>query len=111
MKIREFRSVREFHEELVNEGVLLKDKFQYFSYRFIRQIRSSIRYSEHFNCNEILISNIYELLPTADQLLELKKLLKQESNYYRWFTCEEIERLGHTIDKEYRVSPTSKWIV
>ncbi|MFW2491708.1 hypothetical protein ACN077_24600 [Clostridium chromiireducens] len=106
---RELDPIREFYEELVSVGVLPKEVFHYFSYRFIRQIRNSIKYSEHFKCNEMLISNIYELLPTADQLIELKKLLGNESTYYRWFTCEEIECLGHTTNSEYRVSPTAKW--
>lgn len=108
---RELDPIREFHEELIKEGILSKDVFQYFSYRFIRPIRNHIKYSEHFKCNEVLMSNIYELLPTEVQRIELKKLLCEENSYYRWFTSEEIECLGHTINNEYRVSPTSNWIL
>jgi hypothetical protein len=106
---RELDPIREFHEELVNEGILSKDTFQYFSYRFIRPIRDHIKWSEHFQCNEMLISRIYELLPTSDQLVELQKLLCTESIYYKWFTCAEIDCLGHTLNSEYRIAPTAKW--
>lgn len=108
---RELDPIREFHEELVNEGILSKDAFQYFSYRFIRLKKNPIKYSEHFKCNEILLSNIYELLPNSVQLIELRELLSKENDYYRWFTYDEIEHLGHTISREYRISPTAKWIL
>lgn len=108
---RELDPTREFREELVNEDVISNDIFQYFKYRFIRQIKNPIKYSEHFACNEILISNIYELLPNELQLSQLKKLLTKKNTYYKWFTCNEIDRLGHTVDEEYRISPTAKWIL
>jgi DNA-directed RNA polymerase delta subunit len=108
---RELDPIREFHEELNNKNILPNNVFQYFRYRFIRQKKNSIKYSEHFKCNEILISNIYELLPNEEQLTELKKLSYKENIYYKWFTCDEIECLGHTSSNEYRISPTAKWIL
>lgn len=100
---RELDPVREFYEELIAPGYLPKDKFAYFNYRFLKEKVTPIKYSMHFKCNEILIYNIYELLPTEEQKIELEKLMSKHNDYYKWFDIDEIESLGHTKDGDYRV--------
>lgn len=100
---RELDPIREFYEELIVPGYLSKDAFSYFDYRFIKQEVTPIKYSKHYNCNELLVYNIYELLPTEIQVKELESLMLKHSNYYRWFTIDEIESLGHTKEGDFRI--------
>lgn len=100
---REVDPIREFHEELISPGYLSKDVFSYFDYRFIKQKITPIKYSKYYQCNEVLVYNIYELLPTEIQEKELEDLMSNQNSYYRWFTIDEIECLGHTREGDYRI--------
>lgn len=100
---RELDPIREFYEELISPGYLSKDAFRYFDYRFIKQEITSIKYSNYYQCYELLIYNIYELLPTEIQERELGELISEDNDYYRWFTIDEIESLGHTREGDYRI--------
>lgn len=107
---RELDPIREFYEELISTGYLSKSLFAYFDYRYIKQIKTKIKYSDHFKCNEILIYTIYELLPNEEQKRELDRLMQIENEEYKWVTLEEIECLGHTKDGDIRIGEHTKYI-
>lgn len=102
-KDRELDPIREFYEELIVPEILDKDIFAYFDYHFIEQIRTNIKYSNHFSCNEILIYNIYELLPNSTQNEELRRTMQTKNNEFKWFSYEEIECLGNTENGDFRI--------
>lgn len=102
---REIDPTREFREELLDTKILKpRTKYESINYKYIDRIICPLGYSPHFECQEILIRDIYEFLPTPEQEKILRRLLENEAENYRWFETDEIRRLGRTSDKkEYRV--------
>lgn len=102
---REVDPTREFREELLDSKILApRTKFEFIDYKFIERTIEPLKFSDHFECQEILIRDIYEFTPSPAQEKILKKLLANETTEYRWFESDEIRRLGRTSDKrEYRV--------
>ena len=86
---------REFREELIESGILNWDKI---SYRYCGRHMTELRFEEHFQDYEILLADIVELLPTPEQEEDLKSLMAQESNKYRFATAEQIMCLGMDIE-------------
>jgi len=91
---RESDAWREFHEELIAPGILDRDVFPYAYARFVRQVRTPIRYSAPAQSAELLIADIYELLPTGPQLAELERLRADGHPDIRWADEGRIRRRG-----------------
>lgn len=49
---------------------------------------------------ELLLADVVELIPTAEQELKFKKLLVNDSPKYRFATAEQIACLGMDIEAE-----------
>ena len=90
-----FNLSREFKEELVEKGVV---NWSEISYRFCGRHMTDIFFGEHFQCYELHLADIIELIPTIEQEADLKRLVNQRSNIYHFATAEEIKTLG--IDTE-----------
>ena len=86
---------REFREELMEKGIVNWDQI---SYRFCGRHMTEIHFSDHFQCYELLLADVVELLPTPEQEADLAQLVTQQSDIYRFATAEEINSLG--IDTE-----------
>ena len=86
---------REFREELMEKGIVNWDQI---SYRFCGRHMTEIHFSDHFQCYELLLADVVELLPTPEQEADLARLVTQQSDIYRFATAEEINSLG--IDTE-----------
>lgn len=82
---------REFKEELVDTGIV---DWTNIKYRFCGRHMTDLSFSKHFQIYELLLADIVELLPTADQEKDLLQLAQQRSNAYYFATAEEIESLG-----------------
>ena len=82
---------REFVEELVNTGIV---DWNSISYRYCGRHTTSLDYSEHFQCYELLLADVVELLPTPEQEKDLISLMSNPSDLYRFATAEEITCLG-----------------
>ena len=82
---------REFKEELIEKGIVNWNRI---SYRYCGRHISNFRFGEHFQCYELLLADVVELLPTPEQEFDLKCLLKQHSDIYRYATAKEIVSLG-----------------
>ena len=80
---------REFVEEL--DGIIAWNKLKY---RYCGRHITALKYSDHFQCYEVLLADIVELLPTSEQRADLEGLINHESNLYRFATAEEIKGLG-----------------
>lgn len=85
---------REFEEELVNTGLLDRSNFSCITYRFIGRHISEVRYEEHFQCYEILLADIFEILLTSEQEKQFEKLQAVSSKKYCFATDEDINQLG-----------------
>jgi hypothetical protein len=113
-KNRETSPWREFYEELIGEGILSQENFPYINYEHIRTHLEGIHYTPYFRCHEILIAEIYELLPTQKQIEELEVLIKkQTSEDYIWASASIIQSLGVEPNKSLKanISKTSSWIL
>ncbi|MFI2301026.1 hypothetical protein ACH5AL_19550 [Actinacidiphila glaucinigra] len=92
---REDSPWREFHEELVATGHLDTDTFPYVFHDYLGRIVDRIRFSAHADSLEILIADIYDLLPTAEQEQELRRTMSVGAYAdLRWFDEQTIRRKG-----------------
>lgn len=112
---RELSPWREFHEELVKSDILPQDIFPFIFYRHIRQCVTPLRYSSYFKCFEVLIADIYELVPTEEQAAALKQLITSPcDDKFIWVDKETIEREGHDIragKTAFKIAETAKWTI
>jgi len=70
--------------------------FQNFNHKHIRRYSKNLSWSDYFNCYEILVFDIFELLPTDEQKKALIEIAKQPldlSNGYAVVSCDDIEQL------------------
>lgn len=91
---REDSPWREFHEELVSTGILPADAFPFTFQDYVKREVDRIRYSEHAQSWEILIADVYELLPSPDQESALRRLAMTDTPNVAWVTEEAIRRRG-----------------
>lgn len=111
-KCRENSVFREFYEELVAPGIVSPDIFPYINYRHIKTNDTGIRWCEYFQCYEILIAEIYELIPNVQQESALRELLQKKNNEYIWAEEEDIKRRGvNKNNLNSKISESSQWIV
>ena len=82
---------REFREELVETGIV---NWARIKYRVCGRYMTELRFSEHFQLYELLLADVVELLPTAEQEDDLRKLIQCQSEAYYFATEEEIKSLG-----------------
>lgn len=82
---------REFREELIEKNII---NWNEISYRFCGRHMTNLHFGEHFQIYEILLADVVELLPTVEQMEDLKMLLNKSSDKYRLATAEEITSLG-----------------
>ena len=87
---RENNAYRKVQEQLVEPGVLSQENFKNINYRCIKRVQTGIKFSKHFQCPELKIVAVYELIPSDEQKKELKQLIDKESNRYIWLSEDEI---------------------
>jgi hypothetical protein len=93
---REISYDREFYEELVEPGILPGRLFCYPIVDFRKQVISRVTYSTYFDCKEIHIYDIVELIPTPNQLNSLRELkAKGDTELIKWATQDTIRREGN----------------
>lgn len=89
---------REFMEELIEKRIV---NWNQITYRFCGRHMTELHFGDHFQIYELLLADIVELLPTAEQENDLWQLMTQPSDIYRFATAEEIISLG--VDTEIGV--------
>ncbi len=102
---------REFKEELVKSGIV---DWNQITYRFCGRHMTELRFGEHFQIYELLLADVVELMPTVEQDEDLRALMKQHSDIYRFATAEEIISLGvntATGELEETISDHTKKII
>jgi DNA-directed RNA polymerase subunit F len=91
---REDAPWREFQEELISTGILPSGPFPYIFHEYQGRIVDKMRFSPQADSHEIIMADIYELLPTAEQEDSLRSILTSDRTEFGWFTSEEIRRRG-----------------
>jgi hypothetical protein len=111
-KNREVGPLREFHEELVQSGYLSADKFAYVRFDFVERQIKRIRYSDYAQSYELLIADVYDVVPNVDQHRELERLQSDsETSDLLWATAERIRRRGAIPGNPHsdRIATTAEW--
>ena len=112
-KDRETSQWREFCEELLTTGLLPKDLFRYVDYTYACTVQTPMRKAKRLPNQEILLFEVYDLVPTTEQLMVLKELMnKGETTEMKWAEKRVIDGLGtdHRTEKTpYEIGPHTKW--
>ncbi|MHA7306385.1 SMODS-associated NUDIX domain-containing protein [Arthrobacter sp. TMN-49] len=109
---RETDGWREFYEELVASGILPEQEFRSVRYDRIRRHYEPMRFSEWARSKEILIADIFELLPSPQQLEALKELRVAEHPEILWATESQIQRNGVVVGSSSQtttIARTASW--
>lgn len=94
---RERGQEREFYEELIDSKILPRTIFPYGSFKLLKEYRSPIQKSEHFdNIYEIKYFEVYELILSQEQIDYLEKMITKESPLFRFSSNSEINRKGYS---------------
>lgn len=88
---------REFKEEMVQSKIV---DFTHIEYRYCGRHFTEILYSRHFQCYELLMADVVEVLLTKAQEDELRVLMVQPAEEYYFATTEEIKSLGVVENSE-----------
>ena len=91
---RELGGWREFQEELLGSGVLPAAEFNSISYDFVRRFYNPMRFSDWAQSHELLVADIFQLLPTAEQVTALRALQAPRAGRVCWASGDQIMRRG-----------------
>lgn len=100
---RETSPWREFYEELVGPEILPAGVFHYVFHDFIRTEIRPIHFSPYSQSMELLVADIYELLPTEAQRAALADLKDKGNRQVLWASEERIRRLGIVPGQESEI--------
>ncbi len=112
---REISQWREFCEELLSTEILDKRLFRYIDYKYVDTLQIPLQKAKYLDCQEILIYEIFELIPNEEQLKALEDLLDNgTSSKVRWADELIINRLGlNELKKEteFEIGAHTKWAI
>lgn len=111
---RETDGWREFYEELVATGILSAEAFRYVKYDRIERLYRPMKFSPWANSQEILIADILELLPTPEQLVQLRELKNRSDLPILWASEGQIRRMGAAdgaANQTTRIAETAVWTI
>ncbi|MEU6006329.1 hypothetical protein [Streptomyces sp. NPDC047453] len=91
---REDSPWREFQEELLASQILPPDEFPHIMHNYLRRDVDPIRWSEWAQAYEILVADIYELVPTPEQTQALRNLASAHNPEVAWVSADQIKRRG-----------------
>lgn len=110
-KDRESDPFREFHEELVATGILTVKVFPHIQTAHVRQVLTPIHFSNHFQCHELMIAEIYDLLPSQEQQEALRNTMTIQSDEFKWVSESAIRRRGHDQHEPIVIAETAEWLL
>lgn len=85
---------REFKEELFDTGILDIGEFGSLKYTYCGRHITELKYSEHFQCYELLLADIANVELTHNQEQQFRELIAKSSDKYYFATDNEIKSLG-----------------
>lgn len=110
---REISQWREFCEELLTSNILDKHEFRYIDYSYATTLQTPIKKAKKLDIQEILVYEIFDLIPTHTQLQYLQGLRAQgDTAELKWADALLIQNLGfneHTKTTAYEIGAHTKW--
>lgn len=109
---REFLPNREVYEELISSGVLSGSEFLYFDCAFVKQKTFGLEFDKYSNCRQIIVCDIFRLLPTPGQLFELRNLkAKVEKGSLPDVYFATVQEISYgKRDGAFEISRTAAWL-
>ncbi|WP_423147928.1 hypothetical protein [Rubrolithibacter danxiaensis] len=112
---REISQWREFCEELLSTNILDRQLFRYIDYSYSTTLRTPMRKAKKLDMQEVLLYEIYDLIPNNEQLAYLQELEKLGDNCeLKWADRLLIENLGfneHNKETNYEIAAHTKWAI
>jgi hypothetical protein len=112
---RETSQWREFCEELLTPGILDKHIFRYIDYSYSTTLQTPIKKAKRLDCQEILIYEIFDLVPNTEQVEALEKMCDDgDTPLIKWADPLLVEKLGfdeRTKEVEYEIGAHTKWAI
>jgi hypothetical protein len=110
---REISQWREFCEELLTSDILDKHKFRYIDYRYVHTLQTPMQKARKLDCQEILIYEIFDLIPNEEQKLALEELYDNgDTDKVKWADEIIINSLGfneYLKETPYEIGVHTKW--
>lgn len=97
-KNREYNVTREFYEEIIKPGYLPMDTLVKAKFEYIKQTHSKLHYSEAFQCEEILIHDIYDVKLNDDDLVKLRDKIRNGEKQILFVNQNDIQQEAVNID-------------
>jgi hypothetical protein len=91
---REDSPWREFQEELIATGILPQEKFPHIMHNYLKREVDPIRFSEWADALEILVADVYELVPNQEQEDAFRQLAIAGHPDIAWVSAQQIRRRG-----------------
>lgn len=110
---RETSPWREFYEELVAPAIIPRTDFPFIFENFVRRDIPKIRFSSYSQSLELFIADIYEILPTPNQLKILRGLKENHPAKVIWASENQIRHRGAVPGEnlDLDISETATWIL
>lgn len=111
---RETSQWREFCEELLTTNIIAnKHAFRYIDYEYSATLQTPMKKARKLDCQEILIFEIFDLIPNDEQKIELEKMLALgDTDEVKFADKLLIEKLGfdeRTKETIYEIGAQTKW--
>jgi len=111
---RETSQWREFCEELLTTNIISnKHVFRYIDYEYASTLQTPMKKAKKIDCQEILIYEIFDLVPNDEQIIELERMLTIGDTEKVKFADEVlIKNLGfdeRTKEINYEIGAQTKW--
>lgn len=111
---REICQWREFCEELITTDIIRdKHSFRYIDYEYSNILITPMQKAKNFDCQEILIFEIFDLVPNDLQKVELERLYDLgDTNEIKFADEILISKLGFDEGRKeilYEIGPQTKW--
>lgn len=98
-KNREVTIYREFYEELIEPGILSLDSLRTTKFEYLKNVKTKIKFSTHFETDEILIYNIFRVYLSKEDECRIKKELSKSNSELILVDANDIEKGHYQIDK------------
>ena len=111
---RETDGWREFYEELVATGIFSHSAFKLVKYDRVERLYRPLRFSPWAKSQELLIADVLELLPTDEQLEELRASMTRPDSRILWATEDQIRRRGARVgepNQTTNIAETATWTI
>lgn len=110
---RESGPWREFFEELVAPGLVGAAAFPYAYFRWVKRHESTVHWSPEFQTWEILVADVFELVPSPEQEAELRRLRAKTGKDHVFATEKRLGVRGFQAGAvpEDRIAPTAEWML